>query len=59
MIFFIKIAQYIFFAFTIIKTVSYGVWTIKKVNLWGGLLIIFLCITAAFLMGISMFTEYR
>ncbi len=59
MIIFVKIAEILFMALTLIRTAVYGIWTIKNRNVSGGIFIIFLCITSIALFVMTLITDYR
>lgn len=43
---------------TTVRSVSYGVWTIKKKNITGGIAVILLSVTAFSLMGVYFYSLF-
>ncbi len=59
MIVFLKIAEFIFLVYTLIRTLVFGVWTIKNQNKKGGICILSICIAILSLFVLNLITDYR
>ena len=59
MIVFVKMAECIFLAFTVIRTMVYGTWNFKNHNIGGAICLFLLCLIAISLFALTIISDYR